>query len=210
MRPQSWAPSEISTIARGGACAPSACGCPTRTESATASPMAVPSPGLSVSSEVVTSARSCVGATPTAARVANDTTPTRNFSGTSSRNVFAATRAASRRVGSTSVAFIDRDTSSASTIVASSRGTLTVAWGRATPTIMNTSATSSVSGGRYRKRPGLRSTTFGSRSGLPNSACEATRRRSRSTYSATITGRTASAARARGQSNLTSGSCAGT
>ena len=110
--------------------------------------MAVPSPGFSVSSAVATSALSSVGATPTAARVANETTPTRNFSGTSSRNVFAAMRAASRRVGSTSVAFIEREESIASTIVASSRGTLTVACGRATPTIMNTSATSSTSGGR--------------------------------------------------------------
>jgi hypothetical protein len=74
--------------------------------------------------------------TPTAARVAKETTPTRYFSGTSARNVFAAARAASSRVGSTSFAFIERDTSIASTTVASSRGTLTVACGRATPKII--------------------------------------------------------------------------
>ena len=78
-------------------------GCPTRSDSATASPIAVPSPGVSVSSAVTTSSRSSVGATPTTARVANETTPTRNFSGTSSRKVLAAVLAASRRVGSTSV-----------------------------------------------------------------------------------------------------------
>jgi hypothetical protein len=103
---------------------------------------------VSVSSAVTTSSRSSVGATPTAARVANETTPTRNFSGTSSRKVFAAVLAASRRVGSTSFAFIERETSIASTIVASSRGTLTVACGRATPTIRKTRATSMISGGR--------------------------------------------------------------
>jgi hypothetical protein len=124
----------MSTIARGGGSS-SSCACPsspswgspTRRDRATASPIAVPSPGVSVSSAVTTSSRSSVGATPTAARVANETTPTWNFSGTSSRNVFAAVLAASSRVGSTSFAFIDRETSIASTIVASSRGTLTVA-----------------------------------------------------------------------------------
>ena len=143
MLPPSWAPSEISTIARGGACAPSPRlrlpdsdgerdGVADRRSLA----------GLERVERGLTSARSCVGGTPTAARVANETTPTRNFSGTWTRNAFAATRAASSLVGSTSFAFIDRDTSIASTIVASSRGTLTVACGRATPTIMNTSATS--------------------------------------------------------------------
>ena len=96
----------------------------------------------------MTSARSSVGGTATTARVANETTPTWNFFGTSSRNVFAAIRAASRRVGWTSVAFIERETSMASTIVASSRGTVTVACGRATPTIMSARATSRTSGGR--------------------------------------------------------------
>ena len=110
--------------------------------------MAVPSPGFSVSSAETTSERSAVGATPTTARVANETTPTWNLSGTWSRNVLAATRAASSRFGSTSFAFIERETSMARTIVASSRFTLTVACGLATPTMRKTSATSSVSGGR--------------------------------------------------------------
>jgi hypothetical protein len=76
------------------------------------------------------------------------TTPTRYFSGTSERNAFAAARAASRRVGCTSSAFIERETSTASTTVASSRGTMTVAFGRATPTIIIPSATRRTTSGR--------------------------------------------------------------
>ena len=86
---------------------------------------AVPSPGFSESSAASTSVRSSVGGIATFAREAKETTPTRNFSGTFSRNAFAAAVAASRRVGSTSSAFIERETSIARTTVASSRGTLT-------------------------------------------------------------------------------------
>ena len=147
-------------------------------ESATASPIAVPSPDESESSASSTSARSCVGGTPTAALLANETTPTRNFSGTWTRNASAAARAASSRVGSTSSAFIERETSMARITVASSRGTLTVACGRATPTIIAASPSRRIASGRKRSFPGSRSITFGSRAGFPNAACEAVRRRS--------------------------------
>ena len=102
--PPSRAPSEMSRIERGGTTPPSGTlRLPSRTESATASPIAVPSPGIRLSSAASTSARSSVGGTPTDARVENETTPTRNFSGTCARNALAASRAASSRVGCTSV-----------------------------------------------------------------------------------------------------------
>jgi hypothetical protein len=117
-------------------------------ERATASPIAVPSPGASVLSDASTSERSSVGTTPTTARVAKETTPTRYFSGTSPRNALAAFRAASSRVGSTSSAFIEREASMARTTVASSRLTLTVAWGRATPRTITVSPRSMRMSGR--------------------------------------------------------------
>ena len=82
------------------------------------------------------------------AREANETTPILNFFGTFSTNALAACFAASSRVGSTSSAFIERETSIASTTVASSRGTLTTACGRATPTTIAVSATSRIAIGR--------------------------------------------------------------
>ena len=64
-----------------------------------------------------------------------------------------------------SVAPIEREVSIASITVASSRLTLTVACGRATPTISAASAASRIAIGMYRRRPGKRSTRFGSRPG---------------------------------------------
>ena len=58
-------------------------------------------------------------------REANATIPTRMPSGSWSMNDWAASRAASSRVGATSVAFIEPETSIASRTVASSRGTAT-------------------------------------------------------------------------------------
>ena len=62
---------------------------------------------------------------------ANETIPTRNFSGSCSTKVFAARWDDTRRVGSTSVAFIDPDTSMTRMMVACSLGTRARAWGRA-------------------------------------------------------------------------------
>ena len=57
------------------------------------------------------------------------------LSGATSRNARAAASAAASRDGWTSVAAIEREVSIASTTVASSRGTESVARGRATPTM---------------------------------------------------------------------------
>ncbi len=62
---------------------------------------------------------------------ANDTIPTRNFSGSCSMNSVAARWEETRRVGATSVAFIDPDTSMTRMIVACSLGTRASAWGLA-------------------------------------------------------------------------------
>jgi hypothetical protein len=62
---------------------------------------------------------------------ANDTIPTRNFSGSCSMKVVAARWEETSRVGRTSVAFIDPDTSMTRTMVACSLGTRARAWGRA-------------------------------------------------------------------------------
>ena len=62
---------------------------------------------------------------------ANDTIPTRNLSGSFSMNSLAARWEETSRVGCTSVAFIDPDTSMTRTIVACSLGTRAIAWGLA-------------------------------------------------------------------------------
>ena len=77
--------------------------------------------------------RSVVGVTRVTGSLANATIPTRTSSGSWSMNERAATRAASSRVGDTSVAFIDPDTSIVRMMVASSRGTGTIKVGRARP-----------------------------------------------------------------------------
>ena len=157
----------MSNTARGGREPSSArCSRPSSADSTTASPIAVPSPGLSESSADSTSVRSAVGGIAAFAREANETTPTRNFSGTFARNAFAATFAAPRRVGSTSSAFIERETSRARTTVASSRGTLTTACGLATPTIIAVRAARRIASGRYRSFPGARSITLGRSDGI--------------------------------------------
>ena len=72
------------------------------------------------------------------------------------RNVAAAARAATIRVGSTSAASIEREMSTASTIVASSRFVVSVASGRATPTSMAARAASRTASGMSRRARGGR------------------------------------------------------
>ena len=62
-----------------------------------------------------------------------------------------------------------------------SRGTVTVACGRATPTTIAASPMSSTRSGRWRSRPGPRRTTFGSSAGLAKRAPKRPRRRSKRT-----------------------------
>ncbi len=88
-----------------------------------ASPVAVDSDSCSESTARLTDARSVVGDTSTAAVPANATSPRFTPGVSWSANDFAAACAAARRVGSTSVACIDSDTSITSTTVARLRGT---------------------------------------------------------------------------------------
>src|SRR5581483_4120023 len=93
--PPSLAPSETTSTAVGGM-TPSLVRCRLATcaHSATASPRAVPPPGRSEASASWTRLRSAVGGTASVARLAKETTPTRNVFGTSFRNASAAPTAA--------------------------------------------------------------------------------------------------------------------
>jgi HAMP domain-containing protein len=107
--------------------------------------------------------------------------PIRNFFGTMSTRRFAAFSAAARRLGLMSVAPIEREVSIASMTVASSRLTLTVACGLATPTIRAASAARRIATGMYRRRPGKRSTRLGISPGEAQRSAYLLRRRRWST-----------------------------
>ena len=80
------------------------------------SPITVPFDVVRSASASTTSSRTCVGRTTSCAPLANVVNPTRNSGGSSSRNALAAVSAAVSRSGVTSVAFIESETSSTSTI----------------------------------------------------------------------------------------------
>jgi hypothetical protein len=80
-------------------------------------------------------------------------------------NASAARCAAASLDGRTSCELIESDESIAISTVASSRWTLTLACGRATPTIMAASATRNRAIGRCRRQPGAAATRLGSRAG---------------------------------------------
>ena len=136
-RAAAWTPSSVAARARAAR----------RARSRRRSP--VPSPGLSESSAVVDEVSVLGGRQRRRSRARRTR---RRRSGTSrdllGRTPWQPALAASSRVGSTSSAFIERETSIASTTVASSRGTLTTACGRATPTTIAVSATSRIAIGR--------------------------------------------------------------
>src|SRR5918999_5129165 len=83
-------------------------------------------------------------------------------------NVRAADLAASNRLGATSLAFIDSDTSMATMIVARSRGTFTDEAGRAHPMIIPMTAPRNSSAATCRRHPGCLGATCASRSRLVN------------------------------------------
>ena len=127
-----------------------------------------PRPGRSDASPCSNAFRSRSAGTTGIARPANDTRPTRNFSGTS-RDERARGSARGHEPRRRDVLRpIERETSIASTIVASSRGTETVACGRATPTSIAESASRSSASGTWRRRPARRGTRFGSSAGFAN------------------------------------------
>ena len=95
--------------------------------------MAVPSRAVRPSIAALSWARSVVGLTSVTGSEANETTPTRTPAGSWSMNERAEARAASSRVGETSVERIEPETSIARITVASWRGTATTIVGRASP-----------------------------------------------------------------------------
>jgi len=113
----------------------------TSAEVATPSPSAVPENSAFVGSASTINCRLYVGGTFTVGRTEKTTNAVRYLAGRSVRNCVIAASAAASRLGLTSVAPIDPETSSASTTVAPSRGTLTVASGRAKPTSRSVSPT---------------------------------------------------------------------
>jgi hypothetical protein len=125
---------------------------------ASPSPMAVPPLAFSVPRAARTASRSVVGGTRVSASLEKMTSPTWKRAGRRSRKRLAARWAASIRVGSTSSAFIDPDTSMTSMTVASSRGTGTRAIGLAAPSSSAMRASTSRAAGIQRPRRS-RSTT---------------------------------------------------
>ena len=167
VRPVNCAPSEMTMIAAGGFVPSDArCRPAILVASATASPSEVPSAVCRFRSALTARSRSSVGGNATYARPAKPTIAKRYFDGSWSRNARASRRAASSRVGLTSSALIDSDVSMTRIAVASSRLTLIIACGRATPTTIAASAISRTASGRCRRQWGDASTMFGSRPGV--------------------------------------------
>src|SRR5215210_3851900 len=121
--------------------------------------MAVAGPSWRLAMLALSRSRSVVGATRTWAVPEKDTRPTLSRGGTRSMNVSAAALAARSRVGSTSVASMDRETSMAITIVARSLGTLValVGWAKAVTRVAR--ARRKAAAGSWRRHPGRRGAT---------------------------------------------------
>ena len=100
---------------------------------------------------------------------------TRYFDGSLSTNFVTAASAASSRVGLTSFAPIDPETSIISTTVAPSLALLNFAWGRAKPTSSRISATPNRIAGIYRRNPGAPTTMFGRSAGEAHFAARRSR-----------------------------------
>src|SRR4051795_6314430 len=140
LRPLVDLPSESSTIAAGGGCplrSPDDAGLVRRAvmEVAIASPLAVPPLDCILAMASSAAWRSVVGVASTVGVWLKAITPTFTRLGTLARNARAACFAATRRLGATSVAVIDPETSVASMIDARSIGTARVRWGRAAAAI---------------------------------------------------------------------------
>ena len=185
VRPPSGAPSEMTQHRRRRHDAVDALLLrPSSRESATASPIAVPSPGVRRVERVARRARGRSSAARRRTRGCRTRRrATHTCPGPSSRNALAARCAATSRVGVTSVALhrardVDREHD-----VASCRGTLTCACGRAKPTTSAASASEEERGRDVsRSRPGARSTRFGSSARFVNARLAAARRRSLSRH----------------------------
>ena len=130
-----------------------------RSAAASASPVAVLPAAFTPASASRTAAWSRVGVCRTVGLWLNATAPTRTSSGTSSRNVPAARRAATSRLGATSFASIEPERSVVITTVACSTGTATVTCGRASATIRPVAASPRATTGACRRQRGRRGET---------------------------------------------------
>ncbi len=102
------------------------------------------------------SSRFCVGGCTSAAVPANETMPIRVNGGWSAMNAFAASCAATRRLGCTSVARMLPETSIARMTVRCCEGSVTTAVGRAVASRSSVSARRNSDGGTWRRHPGPR------------------------------------------------------
>ncbi|CAB4915360.1 unannotated protein [freshwater metagenome] len=175
-------PSDSSTTRAGGAASPASCSVEVKfwiavSDVRIASPIAVASSSCRLSMATLTDSRSVVGGTSVVARPENDTRPRLICAGRMSTNSLAAVFIASNRLGSTSVACIDRDTSSASTTVARSRGTRTSVEGWASDSTNAPSPRTTRPNARCRRQPGRLGTSAPSRATLVNRAAYFCRRR---------------------------------
>ena len=134
-------------------------------------------PSSSRSTADRTAAWSWVGATTTDADLEKVTSPTLKRSGSRSTKAPAACLAASIRLGATSVACIELETSTATITVARSRGTCTSAVGFAKPTTSRPSMARNAAAGACRRQPGRRGATLSSRARLVKRTAYAERRR---------------------------------
>ncbi len=137
----------------------------------------MPPTAVSRSSAPRTAVRSVDGAARCSAKSENVTRPRRNVSGSWSASRSAARTAAVRRFGSTSVAFIEPETSVTIITVAARSGAATVRCGRASATTSPASAASSSSGGTCRRQPGRAVTRFGISAGFANASASRRLRR---------------------------------
>jgi hypothetical protein len=120
-------------------------------ETMIALPIAVARCSWKRSIAAITSSRLRVGACATVAVPANATTPTRTFSGCSETNCLAAFCAATRRLGSTSVARMLPEMSIARITVSCCVGSVMVVCGRASASSMAASASRKKAGGMWRR-----------------------------------------------------------
>jgi hypothetical protein len=162
----------------------------------------VPPLGVIESIAAAISNRSVVGDWRTRACWLNATTPTLIRPGTLLTKRRAARLAATSRLGSTSVAVIEPDTSVASTIDARSTGTATVRCGLAAARTRRASARASAAIGAWRRQRGLRGATDGWRRGAAKAAAAAWRRRCSARYHAARTGRARRPSRTTGSAKL--------
>src|SRR5581483_3140987 len=147
-----------------------------------ASPMAVPSASWSLSMARFAFVRSVDGGTSNDALPANDTMPTLIFGGSWSTKAFAADCTAFNRVGFTSSASIDSDTSMATMTVARSRGIFSSCVGRANATTINAMATRNAPAAACRRQPGFLGATWSSSATFVNRTAYCWRRRCNTTY----------------------------